>query len=292
MILLYINATKLKDFSSSFKEITGAAIAVLDESGSILYISPTHGCPYIKALNQGNVQHRFKDQLALCNESDSLALEHCRKTKSLYVFTCPHGLTKVFVPIIQNDILLGFVKLSRFILEEENLTFESNLKKMQKTFPDFEPIAKQAIASIQTIKREKIEKIAQIMEMCLIYLWYSEIFVSQTDNISFILEQYIKEHLADDLSTPALCSYLHISKTSLYKISKAKFGMSVSAYVDKLRFERAKKLLSSQEELPVNVVAQQVGFPDCNHFSKRFKQIVGIAPTEYRTKVLKNKGHK
>ena len=290
--MLYINAAKLKAFDCAFREITGTAIAVLDESGSILFISPKHGCPYIKALNTGNVQNRFKDLLALCDHSDSVALEHCRKTKSLYVFTCPHGLTKVFIPIMQNDILLGFLKISRFILEEDKFQFETQLKKLQKAFPDFEEIAKQEIESIPTIKSEKIEKIAQIMEMCLFYLWYSEVFVSQTDNISFLLEQYIKEHLADDLSTPALCSYLHISKTSLYKISKAKFGVSVSAYVDKLRFEKAKKLLTASEELPVNAIAQQVGFPDCNHFSKRFKQIVGVSPTEYRTNYLQKKAHK
>ena len=59
--------------------------------------------------------------------------------------------------------------------------------------------------------------------------------------------------------------------------------MSPIEYVISIRIERACELLRDSN-LSIKNVAHSVGFTDCLYFSKVFKRIVGIPPTEYREK--------
>ena len=47
------------------------------------------------------------------------------------------------------------------------------------------------------------------------------------------------------------------------------------------RIARAKALLSRGEQ-PVIEIALQCGFSDQSHFSKTFRQVVGVTPSEFR----------
>jgi AraC-like DNA-binding protein len=47
--------------------------------------------------------------------------------------------------------------------------------------------------------------------------------------------------------------------------------------------QRAAKLLTNAAFLPVKEVAIISGFDDANYFSKVFRRIYGITPTEFRT---------
>jgi AraC-like DNA-binding protein len=53
------------------------------------------------------------------------------------------------------------------------------------------------------------------------------------------------------------------------------------AYLRGLRMDRAKRLLR-EEELTVAQVADAVGFSDPYHFSRVFRQHVGMPPSRYR----------
>ena len=63
----------------------------------------------------------------------------------------------------------------------------------------------------------------------------------------------------------------------------AELGMTSLEYLTKLRIEEAEKLLS-QTFLPICEVAIQCGFSDSFYFSRRFKQLTGSTPREYRAK--------
>ena len=52
-------------------------------------------------------------------------------------------------------------------------------------------------------------------------------------------------------------------------------------YLTELRVEKAKELL---EDMTINVkdISQKVGFRDSSYFTKVFKRITGVKPSEYR----------
>jgi AraC-like DNA-binding protein len=58
-------------------------------------------------------------------------------------------------------------------------------------------------------------------------------------------------------------------------------GAPPAAYLAKMRMGRAQARLLSGDE-PVKTIAAELGFPDQYHFSRRFKQIVGLSPEGFR----------
>ena len=58
-------------------------------------------------------------------------------------------------------------------------------------------------------------------------------------------------------------------------------GMSPLEYLTLLRVERAKELLSSTA-LTIREISAQVGYYDPGSFIRRFKQVTGETPLQYR----------
>ena len=57
--------------------------------------------------------------------------------------------------------------------------------------------------------------------------------------------------------------------------------MSPLEYVHTLRLEEAKQMLEAGD-LPVEAVANEVGYEDAGFFSRLFRRQVGITPSAYR----------
>ena len=72
---------------------------------------------------------------------------------------------------------------------------------------------------------------------------------------------------------------LNISNSSLYRIFKSNCGESPENYIQKFRIRQAKQML--ENGLPVKEVAFSCGFSDSGYFTKVFKKLVGVTPTEY-----------
>ena len=58
-------------------------------------------------------------------------------------------------------------------------------------------------------------------------------------------------------------------------------GTSPMRYLTDLRMSRARKLLADSS-LTVREIAVRVGYPDPFHFSRSFKNAVGVSPAQFR----------
>ncbi len=59
-------------------------------------------------------------------------------------------------------------------------------------------------------------------------------------------------------------------------------------FLAKIRVEHARKLFEIYGDiLPVSEVAEACGFEDPVYFSRRFKQFIGVSPTEYKKQMIK-----
>ena len=67
---------------------------------------------------------------------------------------------------------------------------------------------------------------------------------------------------------------------------KKKSGKSVIEYINEVRINRAKSFLE-KEDTSIGSIALLVGFGDINYFSRKFKALVGMTPTEYKKSCFK-----
>lgn len=84
-----------------------------------------------------------------------------------------------------------------------------------------------------------------------------------------------------EFSTTAMAEYFDISLPHLSQYFKGQMGVNLLDYVTELRMEKAKALLGSTNMVLADV-ALAVGYYNVNSFSRRFKQVVGVTPGEYR----------
>ncbi|HKK74619.1 MAG TPA: two-component regulator propeller domain-containing protein [Saprospiraceae bacterium] len=91
----------------------------------------------------------------------------------------------------------------------------------------------------------------------------------------------IAEHYPDEnFSLPALCTYLGMSRSQLYRKMQALTNTAPSTYLRIYRLRAAKKLLE-EGKLSVSEVSWQVGYKDPAHFSKSFLDEFGHHPSDF-----------
>ena len=66
---------------------------------------------------------------------------------------------------------------------------------------------------------------------------------------------------------------------------KAQFGVTIHRYILSFKVEQAISYLKNFPEMQIKEIAYNLGFYDEYHFSKQFKNLTGLSPTEYRKKV-------
>ncbi|KKD60642.1 AraC family transcriptional regulator [Grimontia sp. AD028] len=91
------------------------------------------------------------------------------------------------------------------------------------------------------------------------------------------VQSHIVEHLDSELSIESLAAIACLSPTQFKKRFKEMLGMSAFQYITLQRMEKAKALLT-HTDLPVQLVAERVGYGDLSAFSRRFSAHFGMSP--------------
>jgi two-component system response regulator YesN len=94
----------------------------------------------------------------------------------------------------------------------------------------------------------------------------------------------IHESLSSDISLEDIARRVEISPFYFSKLFKEETGENFIDYLTMARVRRAKELLLDRA-LSVRDVGVESGYSDPNYFSKLFKKVVGLTPTEYRESV-------
>ncbi len=94
---------------------------------------------------------------------------------------------------------------------------------------------------------------------------------------------YIESHPGEAIRIGSLCDRLHIVPDYLYKIFKRYSGLSTQEYIVTSKMNAAAALLTANE-YSVADVADMVGYADQGQFTKAFRRVFGVTPSEFRRK--------
>jgi AraC family transcriptional regulator len=93
--------------------------------------------------------------------------------------------------------------------------------------------------------------------------------------------EYINANLSDNLELSVLAEVAGLNLYHFARAFKQSTGETPHQYVLRRRIEEAKDFLRHPEASVIEAAAR-TGFVDQSHFSKVFRRIVGVAPSEYR----------
>jgi AraC family transcriptional regulator len=96
------------------------------------------------------------------------------------------------------------------------------------------------------------------------------------------VEAYVRERLAEEISTETLAELVELSPFHFSRIFKQATGMSPLQYVTRERITRAQQLIRETSRSLIEV-ALEVGYTSPSHFAKIFRRMTGVTPTEFRS---------
>ncbi len=106
------------------------------------------------------------------------------------------------------------------------------------------------------------------------------------DSIQGQVEQIhdrIMTNYFEHFSLTVLGEDYHVDPTYLSRIFSKKYGESITAFIARVRIDKAKELMKKNQSF--EAISFEVGYDDYNYFSRVFKKQTGVSPSEYRKKL-------
>ena len=93
--------------------------------------------------------------------------------------------------------------------------------------------------------------------------------------------EYMHIHYAEKITQSQIASLVYLSSSYFSKVFKDTMGCSFNEYLNRIRIEKARKLLECKE-FEIDRISDMVGFENRSYFGKVFKQFTSTTPKQYR----------
>lgn len=132
----------------------------------------------------------------------------------------------------------------------------------------------QTITILQQIEVEMIEE-------------YFDFLINDTEITENLivnkLLQALYLNIEGHITLEEICENINISVAYASASFKKHKGTSIMKYLREIKIQRAKDILDENEKTMLEITLL-LGFHDQSHFTKTFKSLAGMSPTEYRNK--------
>jgi len=106
--------------------------------------------------------------------------------------------------------------------------------------------------------------------------------IKQKSNIELFnrIVDYLQAHIYCKLSIEQICKDNLIGRSHLQRLFTNQANCGIIEYFSMLKIEQAKQLILRQQ-LNFSQIADSLGYTSIHYFSRRFKKITGMTPSEY-----------
>ena len=94
--------------------------------------------------------------------------------------------------------------------------------------------------------------------------------------------RYIRDHYGEAVTLQDVANCCFVSREHLSRMFKKETGFGFNEYLNIYRLKKANAMLLETPKRKIAEVAALCGFGDSNYFSKQYKKVYGVAPTQTR----------
>lgn len=227
--------------------------------------------PYFEKISPYNIHVNpycmsvKKDCFQKCIECQKKVLKKCAECTS-FTGECHAGVLEYIHAVKASGKVIGFISISGY--RDRNKKRENPLYELSLSST---PIPENTLKAV-------IPPLAHMLELS--FLLRKEESTDDFRKITAFISEY-----HTDITLDTLCREFHFSKSYISHIFKAKTGLTLKSYCNKLKINDAKELLKNTA-LSVTDVAYTSGFGNLSYFISIFKSETGMTPLEYRKRKI------
>ena len=97
-----------------------------------------------------------------------------------------------------------------------------------------------------------------------------------------VVFEYCINNFHKEIKLEAIAAKASMTKNAFCKYFKKRTNKTFITFLNEIRIEEASKRLLSNKELSIAEVAESCGFKNISNFNRKFKQIKGASPRDYK----------
>lgn len=202
------------------------------------------------------------------SSTDAAAL--VQTTDTLYAKMAELRFTPSMVKSISSQLIYLGMELSD--------RFDLDLSVLIREFPDgiiYTMEERQSLSDIEAFVLRVLMEMRKALE-------YRKSNVGSARLAQRIISYLDRNYTDTQMCVNSLADQFGVTPAHISRVFKENTGLNLSVYLMKLRIERAKTLLLEERNLPLSVVAEQVGYANVQTFMRAFKKETGIPPGSYK----------
>ena len=95
---------------------------------------------------------------------------------------------------------------------------------------------------------------------------------------------YLEAHLDGHVTIEEVCRENLIGRSQLQKIFREQSGLGIIEYFSLMKVNAAKQLIRTNR-MNFTQIAEQLGYTSIHYFSRQFKKVTGMTPSEYASSI-------
>lgn len=276
---------RLLPLLSSLYILTGIRADLYDSDFTPICTNEDQAMPFCARINACPEGHER------CMQCDREAMARAKSGKPFF-YRCHAGICESILSIRQGNTPLAYLFCGQHLDDTDPQTQWEQTRKTLDWYPgDLEELHRDFLR-FRSYSEQEISAYAQILTALGSYIQLEGIIQSAEQTDLQRLEAYLEEHYREKLSLESVAQELHIGRTKLCALAKELSGGStLSKMITARRIDEAKHMLRQSDD-PVSAVAEAVGISDYNYFTKVFRSVTGMTPTDYRRSVRRSHGNK
>ena len=231
---------------------------------------------------------------ARCRQMQFAVAEHCAGKSERCFGMCHAGVCEYLYPVPWGT-QTGFISVSGYRPAQDALLYAKAMHKIGKMTAEFGLEAARTLSLYTKYLSEELPDTARLdvlihplqdmLTQAIAVSVQDEGMRGETEGSGSVLFQkiytYLMLHYNQKISMEELCRTLNYSESYISRVFREGSGRSIQRYVQELRTEEAKLLLTTTD-MTVQEIALHVGFGDSNYFSTVFRSVIGISPRTWR----------
>lgn len=188
------------------------------------------------------------------------------KLNEIFAFVISRGAAQIQIHRIASHIF----KFLEYSVENKSGFDIEELKELEKDF--FRKLS---------ISQDVDEIVSSFSEVICTWLIQNYEDINDID-LKRRLLQYVDENYNSIDSMKEVASVFNYNYTYLSRMFKEVTGTTFIRYITLKRIEAAKQIMSEHPGISIKLVGEKVGYTDQHYFSRIFKAITGMSPSEYK----------